>query len=458
MFENLTQRLSETIGRLRGKARLTDDNIREALREVRVALLEADVALPVVQALMERVKVKALGSDVLKSLQPGQMLVKVVKDELTMLLGSTQSELNLATQPPAIILMAGLQGSGKTTTTGKLAKLLKERNKKKVLVVSCDVYRPAAIEQLRTVAEQVGVEFFPSDVSQKPHDIALAAVAYAKMKLFDVLLVDTAGRLAIDEAMMTEVKDLHATLKPIETLFVVDAMTGQDAANTAKAFSDALPLTGIILTKTDGDARGGAALSCRYITGRPVKYVGSGEKLDALEPFHPDRVVSRILGMGDVLSLVEDVERSVDREKAERLANKVLEGKGFNFEDFRDHLTQMQSMGGLANILDKLPVALPGKISMSELKSKMDDKLVVRMIAIINSMTHKERRAPRLLNGQRRLRVAKGAGVQPAQVNQLILQYEQMANMMKKLSGAGGVKGMLKNFSRKIPGASLFKR
>jgi signal recognition particle subunit SRP54 len=457
MFENLTQRLSETVTRLRGKARLTEENIRESLREVRVALLEADVALPVVQALMERVKVKAVGTDVLKSLQPGQMLIKVVRDELVTLLGSQTSELALNTQPPAVILMAGLQGSGKTTTSGKLAKLLKERNKKKVLVVSCDVYRPAAIEQLKTVAGQVGAECFPSSPEQKPLEIANAALHYAKQKLFDVLIVDTAGRLAIDQAMMDEVKALHAALKPIETLFVVDAMTGQDAANTAKAFSEALPLTGVILTKTDGDARGGAALSCRYITGRPVKYVGAGEKLDALEPFHPDRVVSRILGMGDVLTLVEEVERNIDRDKAEKLANKVIEGKGFNFDDFRDHLQQMQNMGGLANILDKLPVALPGKVSMAEIKNKLDDKLVKHMIAIINSMTAKERRAPRLLNGSRRARIAKGAGVTASQVNALIMQYEQMEKMMKKMAG-GGIKGMMKNFGRKVPGGGLFKR
>jgi len=457
MFENLTQRLSETVTRLRGKARLSEENIKEALREVRVALLEADVALPVVQALMERVKIKAVGADVLKSLQPGQMLIKVVKDELTLLLGSQTSELNLNVQAPAIVLMAGLQGSGKTTTTGKLAKLLKERNKKRVLMVSCDVYRPAAIEQLKTLAGQVNVEFFPSDVSQKPRDIALAALEHAKKQLFDVLLVDTAGRLAIDQVMMDEVKELHAVLKPHETLFVVDAMTGQDAANTAKAFAEALPLTGVILTKTDGDARGGAALSCRYMTGRPVKYVGAGEKLDALEPFHPERVVSRILGMGDVLSLVEDVERSIDREKAERLANKVMAGKGFDFSDFRDHLTQMQNMGGIANILDKLPVALPGKISMADVKSRMDDKLVGRMIAMINGMTAKERRNPKLLNGSRRARIAKGSGVNQAQVNQLIGQYEQMEQMMKKLGG-GGIKGMLRNFGRKIPNANMFRK
>ncbi len=457
MFENLTQRLSETVTRLRGKARLSEENIKEALREVRVALLEADVALPVVQALMERVKIKAVGAEVLKSLQPGQMLIKVVKDELTLLLGSQTSELNLNVQAPAIVLMAGLQGSGKTTTTGKLAKLLKERNKKRVLMVSCDVYRPAAIEQLKTLAGQVNAEFFPSDISQKPRDIAIAALEHAKKQLFDVLLVDTAGRLAIDQAMMDEVKELHAVLKPHETLFVVDAMTGQDAANTAKAFAEALPLTGVILTKTDGDARGGAALSCRYMTGRPVKYVGAGEKLDALEPFHPERVVSRILGMGDVLSLVEDVERSIDREKAEKLANKVMAGKGFDFSDFRDHLTQMQNMGGIANILDKLPVALPGKISMADVKSRMDDKLVGRMIAMINGMTAKERRNPKLLNGSRRARIAKGSGVNQAQVNQLITQYEQMEQMMKKLGG-GGIKGMLRNFGRKIPNASMFRK
>lgn len=446
MFENLTQRLTDTINRIRGKARLTEDNIREALREVRVSLLEADVALPVVQAVIERTKVRAIGQEVMKSLTPGQMFIKVLKDELMLTMGNTQSELNLKVAPPAIVLLAGLQGSGKTTTTGKLAKLLKERMKKRVLVVSCDVYRPAAIEQLKTLAGQVGVEFQPSSGEQKPAQIALAAVERAKKELFDVLLVDTAGRLAIDQAMMAEVAELHALLKPSETLFVVDAMTGQDAANTAKAFAEALPLTGVVLTKTDGDARGGAALSVRYITGRPIKFIGAGEKTDALEPFHPDRVASRILGMGDVLSLVEEVTRKVDHDKAQKLADKVVGGKGFDFNDFRDQLLQMQNMGGLASIMEKLPM-LGGKMPKDQINSVMGEKSVGRMVAIISSMTKKERRHPDLLNGSRRARIAKGAGVHPSEVNTLIKQFENMQKMMKKLSG-GGLRGMMKKFQR----------
>jgi signal recognition particle subunit SRP54 len=449
MFENLTQRLTETINKIRGKARLTEDNIREALREVRISLLEADVALPAVQAVIERTKARAIGQEVMKSLTPGQMFIKVLKEELMLTMGSTQSELNLKIAPPAVILLAGLQGSGKTTTTGKLARFLKERQKKKVLVVSCDVYRPAAIEQLRTLAAQVGAGFHASTVEQKPADIALAAVEHAKRELYDVLLVDTAGRLAIDEVMMAEVAELHKLLKPIETLFVVDSMTGQDAANTAKAFSEALPLTGVILTKTDGDARGGAALSVRYITGRPIKFIGAGEKSDALEPFHPDRVAQRILGMGDVMSLVEEVTRKVDQDKAQKLADKVVSGKGFDFNDFREQMLQMQNMGGLASIMEKLPM-LGGKLPMDQIKSRMDDKVVGRMIAIINSMTKKERRHPDLLNGSRRARVAKGAGVQPSEVNSLIRQFDQMQKMMKKLGG-GGLRGMMKNFQRRIP-------
>lgn len=449
MFENLTQRLTDTINKIRGKARLTEDNIREALREVRISLLEADVALPAVQAVIERTKVRAIGQEVMKSLTPGQMFIKVLKDELMLTMGSTQSELNLKVAPPAIVLLAGLQGSGKTTTTGKLARFLKERHKKKVLVVSCDVYRPAAIEQLQTLAGQVGAGFHPSTAEQKPIDIARSAVEQAKRELYDVLLVDTAGRLAIDEVMMAEVAELHRQLKPVETLFVVDAMTGQDAANTAKAFAEALPLTGVVLTKTDGDARGGAALSVRYITGRPIKFIGAGEKTEALEPFHPDRVAQRILGMGDVMSLVEEVTRKVDQDKAQKLAEKVVGGKGFDFNDFREQMLQMQNMGGLASIMEKLPM-LGGKLPMDQLKSRMDDKVVKRMIAIINSMTAKERRFPDLLNGSRRARVAKGAGVQPSEVNTLVRQFEQMQKMMKKLGG-GGLRGMMKNFQRRIP-------
>ncbi|PTR24733.1 signal recognition particle subunit FFH/SRP54 (srp54) [Luteibacter sp. OK325] len=448
MFESLSQRLSDTVNRLRGRGRLTEENIREALREVRIALLEADVALPVVKALIERVKVRAVGQEVLKSLSPGQALVKVVSDELTTVMGVANTELNLAATPPAIVLMAGLQGAGKTTTVAKLARFLKERKKKRVMVVSCDVYRPAAIEQLRTLAEQVGVSFFPSEVGQSPVDIAKAAIAAARREVIDVLLVDTAGRLHIDEAMMDEIKALHAALDPIETLFVVDSMTGQDAATTAKAFSDAIPLTGVILTKTDGDARGGAALSVRYITGRPIKFIGAGEKTDALEPFHPDRLAQRILGMGDVLSLVEEVERKVDQEKAQKLAEKVMKGKRFDLNDMRDQLEQMANMGGLAGLMDKLPGMgnLPDNV-----KSKVNDNELKRMVAIIGSMTKKERRHPDLLNGSRKARVARGSGTQPADVNRLLKQFMQMEKMMSKLS-KGGSKGLMRQMRGAMKG------
>jgi len=440
MFESLSQRLSTTIERMRGRARLTEANIRESLREVRVALLEADVALPVVQALIQRVQAKAMGQEVLKSLTPGQALVRVVRDELTAVMGTANTDLNLAATPPAVVLLAGLQGAGKTTTVAKLARFLKERKKKKVMVVSCDVYRPAAIEQLRTLAEQVDVLFHPSTGEQDPIAIARSAVDAAKKNFADVLLVDTAGRLAVDAQMMAEIKALHAALNPIETLFVVDAMTGQDAANTAKAFSEALNLTGVILTKTDGDARGGAALSVRYITGRPIKFLGAGEKTEALEPFHPDRLAQRILGMGDVLSLVEQVEQKVDQEKAAKLAEKVMKGKRFDLNDMRDQLSQMLNMGGLASLMDKLPgmATLPDNV-----KSKVNDREVHRMIAIIGSMTPKERRHPDLLNGSRRARIARGSGTQPADVNNLLKQYQQMEKMMSKPSG-GGRKGLLR--------------
>ncbi|MBW8810591.1 MAG: signal recognition particle protein, partial [Lysobacter sp.] len=408
MFESLTQRLSGTIERLRGRGRLTEENIRESLREVRIALLEADVALPVVQALIERIKVRAVGQEVLKSLTPGQALIKVVRDELTTVMGSQATDLNLNVPAPAVILMAGLQGAGKTTTVGKLAKHLKERRKKKVMVVSADVYRPAAIEQLKQLAEQVDVLFFASDASQKPVDIARAAIADARKSYVDVLLIDTAGRLAIDEAMMSEIKALHAAVSPVETLFVVDSMTGQDAATTAKAFSEALPLTGVVLTKTDGDARGGAALSVRYVTGRPIKFIGVGEKPDGLDVFHPDRVASRILDMGDVLSLVEQVEQQVDKDKAQKLAEKVAKGKKFDLNDMKDQLEQMQNMGGLHGIMDKLPGM--GQIP-DAVKNQVTGKEVPRMVAIINSMTKKERRNPALLNGSRRARIAKGSGL-----------------------------------------------
>ncbi len=448
MFESLTQRLSGTIERLRGRGRLTEENIREATREVRIALLEADVALPVVQALIERIKVRAVGQDVIKSLTPGQALIKVVRDELTAVMGSAASDLNLNVPAPAVILMAGLQGAGKTTTVGKLAKHLKEKRKKKVMVVSADVYRPAAIEQLKTLAQQVDVLFFPSDPSQKPEAIVKAAIDDARKSYVDVLIVDTAGRLAIDEAMMTEIKALHAAVKPVETLFVVDAMTGQDAATTAKAFSEALPLTGVVLTKTDGDARGGAALSVRYITGRPIKFIGVGEKPDGLDVFHPDRVASRILDMGDVLSLVEQVEQQVDKDKMAKLADKVAKGKKFDLADMKEQLEQMQNMGGLSGLMDKLPGM--GQVP-DHLKNQITGKEIPRQIAIINSMTKKERRHPDVLNGSRRARIAKGAGLTPADVNKLIKQYQQMEKMMSKLS-AGGMKGMMRSMQGMMGG------
>ncbi|MCZ8166103.1 signal recognition particle protein [Silanimonas sp.] len=448
MFESLTQRLSGTLQRLRGRGRLSEENIRESLREVRIALLEADVALPVVQALIERIKVRAVGQEVLQSLTPGQALIKVVRDEMTLVMGGQGAELSLAQQPPAVILMAGLQGAGKTTTVGKLAKHLKERRKKKVMVVSCDVYRPAAIAQLETLAGQVGALFHPSEAGQKPVDIARAAIDAAKRNVADVLIVDTAGRLAIDAEMMAEIKALHAAVDPIETLFVVDAMTGQDAANTAKAFAEALPLTGVVLTKTDGDARGGAALSVRYITGKPIKFVGVGEKPDGLDVFHPERAAGRILDMGDVLSLVEEVERSVDKDKAAKLAEKVAKGKRFDLNDLRDQMLQMQNMGGLTGLMDKLPgmSQIPDSV-----KAQVTGKEVPRMIAIINSMTPKERRNPDLLNGSRKARIAKGSGTSPAQVNQVYKQWQQMEKMMSKLS-RGGMKGMLRGMQGMMGG------
>jgi signal recognition particle subunit SRP54 len=448
MFESLTQRLSGTLNRLRGRGRLTEENIREATREVRIALLEADVALPVVQALVERVKVRAVGQEVLKSLTPGQALIKVVRDELATVMGASASELNLNVPAPAVILMAGLQGAGKTTTVGKLAKHLKEKRKKKVMVVSADVYRPAAIEQLKTLAQQVNVGFFPSDASQRPEAIVRAAIDDARKSFADVLIVDTAGRLAVDAAMMAEIKALHAAIHPVETLFVVDAMTGQDAANTAKAFGEALPLTGVVLTKTDGDARGGAALSVRYITGKPIKFVGTGEKADGLDVFHPDRAASRILDMGDVLSLVEQVEQQVDKDKMAKLADKVVKGKRFDLNDLKEQLEQMQNMGGLSGLMDKLPGM--GQIPDS-VKNQVTGKEIPRQIALINSMTKKERRNPALLNGSRRARIAKGAGMTPADVNKLMKQYQQMEKMMGKL-GRGGMKGMMRNLGGMMGG------
>jgi len=448
MFESLTQRLSGTIERIRGRGRLTESNITEAVREVRIALLEADVALPVVQALVQRIKVRAVGQEVMRSLTPGQVLVRIVRDELTAVMGSQASDLNLNVPAPAVILMAGLQGAGKTTTVAKLAKHLKEKRKKKVMVVSADVYRPAAIEQLQTLAGQVGALFFPSDASQKPEAIVRAAIDDARKSFVDVLIVDTAGRTSIDDAMMAEIKALHAAVSPVETLFVVDSMTGQDAAVTAKHFGEALPLTGVVLTKTDGDARGGAALSVRYITGKPIKFIGTGEKPDGLDVFHPDRVASRILDMGDVLSLVEQVEAQVDQDKAKKLAEKVAKGKKFDLNDMRDQLEQMQNMGGLSGLMDKLPGvgALPESV-----KQQVTGKEVPRMIAVINSMTKKERRNPDLLNGSRRARVARGSGLTPADVNKVLKQYQQMEKMMGKL-GRGGMKGMMRGLSGMMGG------
>ena len=448
MFESLTQRLSGTIERLRGRGRLTESNITEAVREVRIALLEADVALPVVQALVQRIKVRAVGQEVMRSLTPGQVLVRIVRDELSAVMGAQASDLNLNVPAPAVILMAGLQGAGKTTTVAKLAKHLKEKRKKKVMVVSADVYRPAAIEQLQTLAGQVGALFFPSDASQKPEAIVKAAIDDARKSFADVLIVDTAGRTSIDEVMMSEVKALHAAVNPVETLFVVDSMTGQDAAVTAKHFGEALPLTGVVLTKTDGDARGGAALSVRYITGKPIKFVGVGEKPDGLDVFHPERAAGRILDMGDVLSLVEQVESQVDHDKAKKLAEKVAKGKKFDLNDMRDQLEQMQNMGGLHGLMDKLPGV--GQLPES-VKQQVTGKEVPRMIAIINSMTKKERRNPDLLNGSRRARVARGSGLTPADVNKVLKQYQQMEKMMGKI-GRGGMKGMMRGLSGMMGG------
>ncbi|HTJ97342.1 MAG TPA: signal recognition particle protein [Rhodocyclaceae bacterium] len=447
MLDNLTQRLAKVVKTMRGQARLTEDNISEMLREVRMALLEADVALPVVKELISRVKEKALGQEVVGSLTPGQALIGVVHKELTELMGGTASGLNLATQPPAIILMAGLQGAGKTTTTAKLGKWLKDRQKKKVLVVSCDVYRPAAIEQLKTVAAQAGIDFFPSTGDQKPADIAAAAIDHARRHYYDVLFVDTAGRLAIDEAMMAEIQALHALLKPIETLFVVDAMLGQDAVNTAKSFNEALPLTGVVLTKLDGDARGGAALSVRQITGKPLKFAGIGEKLDGIEEFHPERMASRILGMGDILSLVEEAHRNVDIDKAQELAKKMKSGKGFDLNDFKNQIGQMRQMGGLSSLMDKLPAQFAQ--AAGQVDEKQTDKTIRRTEGIINSMTALERAKPELIKASRKRRIAMGAGVPVQEVNRMLNQFEQMQKMMKQFSKGGmgklmrGMKGMM---------------
>lgn len=447
MLDNLTQRLSGVIKNLRGQARLTESNIQDALREVRMALLEADVALPVVKEFAAHVKEAALGQEVIGNLNPGQALVGVVHRELTRLMGEANVGINLATVPPAVILMAGLQGAGKTTTSGKLAKLLRDQQRKKVLLVSCDIYRPAAIEQLRTLGQQLEIDVFASDASQKPLDIARNAQDYAKKHYHDVLIVDTAGRLAVDEAMMAEIRELHAALKPIETLFVVDAMTGQDAVNTARAFGEALPLTGVILTKLDGDARGGAALSVRHITGKPIKFIGVSEKMTGLEAFHPERMASRVLGMGDVLSLIEEAHREVDHAAAEKLAKKVQKGENFDLNDFKMQIAQMRKMGGMSALMDKLPAQL----SQAAAGSKVDDKQVNRLEAIINSMTPQERAHPDLIKASRKRRIATGAGVQVMHVNQLLNQFEQAQKMMKMFT-KGGMAKMMRNMKGMLPG------
>ena len=448
MFENLSQRLTRSLRNVMGQGRLTEDNIKETLREVRLALLEADVALPVVKDFIAEVKTKALGTEVSQALNPGQEFLKIVYDELKEVMGSENAELSFATQPPAVILMAGLQGAGKTTSAAKLAKFLIERKKKSVMMVSADVYRPAAIEQLETLSRDVGAAFFPSAAEDKPLDIVTNALAAARKQFADVLIVDTAGRLHVDEDMMEEIKALHKTLNPVETLFVVDAMTGQDAANTAEAFNAALPLTGVILTKLDGDARGGAALSVRKITGKPIKFAGMGEKIAALEPFYPERMASRILDMGDVLSLVEEMERKFDKKKTAEMSQKMMEGKDFDLEDFKSQIAQMRSMGGMLGLMDKLP----GMNSMpDEVKDKMDDKIIYRMEAIINSMTPKERRDPDIIKGSRKKRIADGAGVEVAEVTRLLHQFNAMKKMMRKLRSQGGIRKLI-NLARTMAG------
>ena len=449
MLDNLTQRLTRVVKTLRGQARLTEDNIADALREVRMALLEADVALPVVKDLVARIKEKAIGQEVIGSLTPGQALVGVLHRELTELMGGTHIGLNLAAQPPAVILMAGLQGAGKTTTTGKLGKLLVERMKKKVLAVSADVYRPAAVQQLKLVAEQAGIDFFPTQASDKPAVIAASALDFARKHYYDVVLFDTAGRLAIDEAMMREIAELHAALQPVETLFVVDAMLGQDAVNTARAFNEALPLTGIILTKLDGDARGGAALSVRHVTGKPLKFAGVGEKLTGLEEFHPERMASRILGMGDVLGLIEEAQRGVDQEKAQEFAQKLKAGKGFDLNDFKEQIGQMRKMGGMAGLLDKLPAQFAQ--AAQQAGSQVEDKAVRRLEGIINSMTPLERAKPDLIKASRKRRIAAGAGVQVQEDNRLLNQFEQTQKMMKQFS-KGGLQKMMRGMKGMLPG------
>ncbi len=451
MFENLSERLQQTAKALKGQARLTENNIKDALRDVRMALLEADVALPVVKQLIADIKEKAIGLDVNTKLSPGQEFIKIVHDELTRIMGEENDALNLAAQPPAVILMAGLQGSGKTTSSAKLAKHLIDREHKKVAVVSADVYRPAAIQQLETVAGQVGAEFIPSSGNENPVDIAQRALDYAKKSVLDVLIVDTAGRLHIDSEMMDEIQAIHQAIDPVETLFVVDAMTGQDAANTAKAFHDALPLTGVILTKTDGDARGGAALSIRQITGKPIKFLGVGEKTDALEAFHPERIASRILGMGDVLSLVEDIHQQVDQKKAEKLAKKMQSGEKFTLEDYKEQLEQMQNMD-LSKLMEKLPGM--GELPPQVLDQQLNNNQFKRMIAIINSMTPEERAKPELIKSSRKKRISAGSGIPIPEVNRMLKQFKEMQKQMANFK-SGKMGKMMKMAGRmqgKMPG------
>ncbi|MFQ5469549.1 MAG: signal recognition particle protein [Gammaproteobacteria bacterium] len=447
MFDNLTDRLGKTLKNIRGQGRLSEGNIKDAMRDVRMALLEADVALPVIRDFIAKVSERAIGQEVMQSLTPGQALIKVVKNELTQVMGEEAKPLSFNVTPPAVILMAGLQGAGKTTTVAKLSHWIKSQTRKSVLVTSTDVYRPAAIDQLETLAKEVDANFFPSEISQDPVKIAKNAVAHARKHYIDVVIVDTAGRLHVDSEMMEEIKRLNSAINPVETLFVVDSMTGQDAANTAKAFNDALPLTGVVLTKTDGDARGGAALSIRQITGKPIKFIGLGEKIDALELFHPDRIASRILGMGDVLSLIEEAERKVDHKKAEKFAKKLKQGKGFNLEDFRDQLLQMRNMGGISSLLDKLP-GMPN--IPKDAMNQVNEKEFIRLEAIINSMTIQERQFPAVIKASRKKRIASGAGVQVQDVNRLLKQFTQMQKMMKKVS-KGGMGKFMRGMKGKFP-------
>ena len=446
MFENLSGRFSRIIQQLRGHARLTEDNLKDATRDVRRALLEADVALPVVQAFIERVESKALGRDVAASLTPGQAVVKIVQDELTHLMGDGQASLNLSVAPPAVILMAGLQGAGKTTTVAKLGNWCRDKHGKSVMVASCDIYRPAALEQLRVLAEQNGLDHFPADSRQKPVDIAKAALKHARARFTDVLIVDTAGRLHIDEEMMAEIQRIHGALNPSDTLFLVDSMMGQDAVNAASAFNDALDLTGVILTKVDGDARGGAALSVRHVTGKPILFLGTGEKTSELSLFHPDRIASRILGMGDVLSLIEEVEAKTDQEKAKKIARKLKKGRGFDLVDFRDQIRQMQNMGGLGGLIDKMP-------GMQQMPANLagQEREMAKMEAVINSMTPGERRFPAVINGSRKKRIASGSGTQIQDINRLLKQFSRMQKMMKKLSKKGGMENMMRTLQGNMP-------